>query len=127
MKILEVATKAVIGLYRMGDSNGTALAKMKAWLESGLGEFYFIDTSSGQTRLDDIRAAILREMDFYSDTNLLETVYGISEKAKRNEGSLPASVDFAYYLEKHGKELPSEYWLARLEQSLRLSKCSSNC
>lgn len=111
----EVATKAVISLYRMGDYNGVALSKMKQWLESGF-DYTYLDTSYGTSDMKDARRQVLQELDYYNDASLLGTIYDLWSNNKGNEGEDLASVDYAYYLEKHGRELPVDYWLGRLNK-----------
>jgi len=110
----EVETDAVMSLYQMGDFKGTAISKMKEWLEKGV-DYTALDTTFGATTIQDTRQQVLQEMGYYKDTRLLGTIYDIWSKSKDNEGEDLASVDYAYYLEKQGMTLPAEYWLNRLK------------
>ncbi len=113
-KNLEVATKAVITLYRMGDCKAVALVKMRQWIESGL-KCYYTDAVAETSDSKDIRQQILVELDFYKDRSLDETIHAVWSRNRNEEGKDVWSVDYGYYLEKHGKALPEEYWMRRLD------------
>lgn len=110
----EVATKAVISLYRMGDYNDTALAKMKQWIESGYA-YSYLDDAAATSDPKDIRQQVLEEVAFTNDKRLNDAIFAVWSEGQSNEGKELASVDYGYFLETHGRELPADYWTQRLD------------
>ncbi|MEO6755182.1 MAG: hypothetical protein ABIP85_25710 [Chthoniobacteraceae bacterium] len=111
---LEVQNSAVLSLYRLGDSNKVATQHMLHWMESG-DERRDFDRDYGHTVSKNICAIVLKELDFYHDQSLDGAIYKLWFDGKDREGERVASVDYAYYLETHGRQLPDEYWLQRLD------------
>jgi hypothetical protein len=62
----------------------------------------------------DIRARVLREFSFYHDTSFNGSIYEAWEKNQAVEETGLCEVDYAYFLEAHGRELPNDYWMERL-------------
>lgn len=109
-----VATQATFAIYRMGDYNVAAASKMRSWIESGV-SFRYSDTLTGSSESKDVRAQVLEELDLNNDRSLIPLIYDTWLRTRTEEGKGLASVDYAYYLEKHGRELPGEYWMQRLD------------
>ncbi len=110
----EIQTKAVLSLYRLGDSNFVAAKQMRRWMEDG-SSLTFLSSDLGQTEFKDIRAKVLQELDFYHDASFDDMIYKVWSDRRNNEGKDVAAVDYAYYLEKHQRELPLDYWMQRLD------------
>lgn len=109
----KIQTKAVLSLYRLGDSNSFAAKQMRRWMEEG-SRLTFSSSDLGQSESKDIRAKVLQELDFYHDASFDDTIYKVWSDRRNNEGKDVAAVDYAYYLEKHLRELPLDYWVQRL-------------
>jgi len=108
----KISTKAVITLYRMGDWDDIAFHRMRRWIESRF-QYSYRDVHVSDP--NDIRQQVLRELDFYRDSRMNNVIYDEWSKRKDNEGEDLASVDYAYWLECHDRQLPVDYWLSRLE------------
>lgn len=113
-KELPVATGATLAIYRMGDYKGVAAARMQAWIESGI-DFHYFDTQYGSSDYKDIRAQVLEVLDLANDRSLDEAIYKVWMKNPAPDAEELASVDYAYYLQQHGRALPADYWMRRLE------------
>jgi len=111
----EVAMTAVVSLYRMGDYNDTALGKMRQWVESDFASSY-LDAAAATSDRKDIRQQVLAELAFANDKRLNDVILEVWSKNQSSEGKELASVDYGYFLENHGRELPSEYWVGRLDK-----------
>jgi hypothetical protein len=99
----------------MGDSRGIAIAEMRERINSGVRSTHLsIGINGSQFR--DTRAEILDETSFFNDGSLVEAVYDAWQKNADHERSELSSVDYAYYLEQHGRTLPTEYWIRRLDE-----------
>ncbi len=110
----KVATEAVLAIFRLGDVEDFAITRMKSWITEGT-SYSTYDASLGKNDYVDIRERVLRELSFYGERKLDEVIYSIWQKNKSIEGNNLNHVDFAYYLEKHGRDLPTDYWLLRLD------------
>lgn len=110
----EVSTKAIIGIYQLGDIDGFAHRKISTWIAGITDSKLWI---SGLWKGDyvDIRERALQEFEFFKDKSFDELIYDTWIKHRSAERNQLASVDFAYYLEKHGRKLPEGYWLERLD------------
>lgn len=115
-----VSTEAVLAIYRLGDIDEFARKKMSDWIAKGL-NFEAYDSTFGQTEYMDIRARVLREIAIIQDKSFDGIIYDTWEKTRHEEGKHLAAVDYGYFLEKHGRELPADYWLERLNSPYRLS------
>ncbi len=109
-----VATKGVLAIYRLGDYNGAAANRMRDWIQSGAA-FRYSDSTTGSSASKDVRAQVLEELELNNDRSLDQSIYDTWLRNKVTEGKEVATVDYAYYLEKHGRELPEEYWMQRLD------------
>lgn len=109
----QVQMKAVLALYHLGDSNSVAARQMRRWLEEGA-DLKMSDSDSGQSEYKDIRAKVLQELDFYHDASFDDMIYKLWSDRRNHEGEDVAAVDYGYYLEKHQRELPVDYWIERL-------------
>ena len=107
----QVKMKAVFSLYRLGDSHSIADKQMRRWLEEGT-NLLFGDSDYGQ--IEDIRTKVLQDLNFYHDVSFDDMIYKLWSNRRNNEGQEVAAVDYAYYLEKHRRELPVDYWIQRL-------------
>ncbi len=110
----KIQAKAVLSLYWLGDSNFIAANQMRRWMEEGY-RFTFLSSDVGQHEFKDIRAKVLQELEFNLDTSFDDTIYKVWSDRRNNEGETVAAVDYAYYLEKHHRKLPLDYWIQRLD------------
>jgi HEAT repeats len=109
----KVSSEAVLGIYRLGDLNGKAAARMRDWISSAA-DFRYSDSTTGSTSKD-IRAQVLEELELNNDRSLDQSIYDTWLRNHAAEGKDVAAVDYAYYLAKHGRELSGEYWAQRLD------------
>jgi hypothetical protein len=109
----EVSSEAVLAIYRLGDIDEFARNRINDWIKSGW-DFKTYDTSFGKSEFMDIRARVLREFSFYHDTSFNGSIYEAWEKNQAVEETGLCEVDYAYFLEAHGRELPNDYWMERL-------------
>jgi hypothetical protein len=112
----EVSTEAVLSLYKMGDYQQIAIGEMKKRIEAGSSLNYFESGVGGGSGFRDVRAVILDEMNYSNDRSLIQTVYDSWSRDKDDEHAKLGAVDYAYFLEQHGWQLPTEYWLKRLDE-----------
>lgn len=113
-KELPTATKAAFAIYRLGDYNGAGAAAMRGWIESGV-NFRYSDALTGSNESKDIRAQVLEELQLHNDRSLDQSIYETWLRNQAAEGKELAAVDYAYHLEKNGRELPAGYWAQRLD------------
>lgn len=111
---MEVATGAVFQIYRLGDIDGFAVNRMRHWIEDGV-SYMTIISKNGESVYMDIRSRALDEIEFSGDKSLDDVIFQTWRKHQGNEGKQAAAVDYAAYLEKHGHELPADYWMQRLD------------
>jgi len=109
----EISTAATIGLYRMGDFKDAARHQMRKWIENGFEYSYSDATAVGEAK--DIRAQVLEELQLNNDRGLDQFIYDNWLRNQATEGKELAAVDYAYYLQKRGRDLPGEYWAQRLD------------
>lgn len=110
----EVATNAVFQIYRLGDIDRFAISKMREWIEKDVSYKGYV-TKNGATVYADVRARVLDDLAFFRDRSLDDVIYSKWRENQATEGKNLAAVDYAYYLEKHGRELPVGYWMQRLD------------
>lgn len=110
----EISSDAVLAIYLLGDFSEYARTKIRSWITDGW-SYKTQDAIFGQTESIDIRARVLRELDLSDDKSFDSFIYDAWLKTKANEAKDLDSVDYAYYLEKNGRKLPSDYWLQRLD------------
>ena len=111
---VHVSAKAIFAIYRMGDYDRWAADEMQKWIESGL-SFRYSDTISASAESTDIRTQVMKELDLNKDLSLIPAIYDAWLRSKDVRGKELSSVDFGYYLETHGRELPNNYWMQRLD------------
>jgi len=109
-----IATKGVLAIYRLGDFHEAASDRMVDWIESGFA-YRYSDSTSGSSTSKDIRAQVLEELELNNDRGLDQSIYDAWQRNQTTEGKDLAAVDYAYYLEKRGRELPADYWMQRLD------------
>jgi hypothetical protein len=113
---LEVVTNAVFHIYRLGDKDRFAVNKMREWIENEVPYRNGVTTMDGGSSVSmDVRAMVLDELSFYRDQSLNDVIFSKWREKQASVGKEPATVDYAYYLEKHGRELPLDYWSERLD------------
>lgn len=110
------SSEAVLEIYRLGDIDGFAHERMAAWIKDGW-DYKTGDSSFGQSEYMDIRARVLRELSLTKDSSLDDLIFEVWVKEQTTEKADHWSVDYAYYLQKHGRKLPDEYWVRRLENT----------
>lgn len=110
----EVSTNAVFQVYRLGDIDGFALNRMRQWIEDGVSYKTYV-TKNGQSVYTDIRSRVLDALELFGDKSLDSVIFETWRENQDNEEKDLASIDYAYYLERHGRELPADYWMQRLE------------
>lgn len=110
----KISSEAVLAIYRLGDFNRTAADRMRDWISSAA-DFRYSDSSAGSSTSKDVRAQVLDELSLNKDHSLDQSIYEAWLRNRATEGKDVAAVDYAYYLEKHGRELPVDYWIQRLD------------
>jgi len=109
----EVSTNAVFHIYRLGDIDRFAATKMREWIGNEMSYKDFV-TKNGATVYTDVRARVLDDLAFFRDQSLDDVIFSKWREKQGSEGKELAAVDYAFYLEKHGRELPIDYWVQRL-------------
>jgi hypothetical protein len=110
----EIEIEATFAIYRLGDHAGVAAARMQRWMESETMKLH-IDSLLFGSDVKDVRAVVLAELELNNDRSLDQAIHDVWQRRQAHEGADVAAVDYAYYLEKHGRTLPMEYWERRLE------------
>lgn len=108
-----VSLEAVLAIYNLGDCDEFAHKKMSDWIAQGF-NFKASEITIGQFEYMFIRARVLKEITIFQDKSFDGVIYDIWMRTRAEEAKYLNSVDYGYYLEKHGRELPTEYWLERL-------------
>lgn len=111
----KLSSDAVLAIYLLGDFNQYARTKIESWIRDGW-RCKTYDGTLGRSEIMDIRARVLRELQFANDRSFDGVIYETWLQTQGTDAEDLESVDYAYYLEKNGQNLPSDYWLQRLNK-----------
>ncbi len=114
---IDTSSEAVFALYALGDYNGIAAGHFKRWIQDDVASKR-IQSNGFFAEIEDIRAFALRVIDVDRDRELLDVIYRKWAAAKTDGSKHDSKVDYAFFLETHGRTLPAEYWFQRLESRI---------
>jgi hypothetical protein len=109
---VETAKRAALSLYLLGDYHDLGLKRMEELLKSVVHDIG--DDEDVNYKMTKPLQDILNELLIEKDHRLDETIYNLWNELARDGRDLKGRVDFAFYLEKTAKHLPTNYWIQRL-------------